>query len=98
MLTESYAVSLDDGTLLECTIGDAFDAAAQKHAEREALIVRHQNLRLTYRALHEEVERCARGLLAMGVEPGERVGILAPNCAEWVVVQFATAKIGAILV
>ena len=66
--------------------------------DHEALVARHQNVRYTYRQLREHVDRCARALMALGVAKGERVGIWAPNCAEWTITQFATAKIGAILV
>jgi fatty-acyl-CoA synthase len=69
-----------------------------QYPEHEALIVRHQGLRLTYRLLQEAVDRCARGLMALGLQKGERIGIWAPNRAEWTITQFATSKIGAILV
>jgi len=75
-----------------------WDAVVAAHHEREALVSRHQAIRWTYAELDGQVERCARALLASGVERGDRVGIWSPNNAEWVVVQFATAKIGAILV
>jgi fatty-acyl-CoA synthase len=68
------------------------------HGERAALVSRHQGIRWTYAELDAQVERCARGLIAAQVEKGDRVGIWAPNVAEWVVVQFATARAGAILV
>jgi fatty-acyl-CoA synthase len=80
------------------TIGRMWDATVAAHGARAALVSRHQEIRWTYDELHEHVERCARGLLARGVATGDRVGIWAPNCAEWVVLQFATAKVGAILV
>src|SRR5205807_3825867 len=66
--------------------------------DRDALVVAHQNRRFTYRELIEECERTARGLLARGVHKGERVGIGSPNRYEWVITQYATAAIGAILV
>ena len=75
-----------------------WDAVVAAHGEREALVSRHQGIRWTYAALDAQVERCARGLLALGVDRGDRVGIWSPNNAEWVVVQFATARVGAILV
>lgn len=84
--------------LLETTIGEAFDDAVRRHADRDALRVRHQDQRYSWRQLGEAVDRCARGLLAVGVEQGQRVGIWSPNCAEWCIAQFATAKIGAVLV
>jgi fatty-acyl-CoA synthase len=94
----SYVSGASDTPLLGTTIGDLFDDVAARHPDHEALVSRHQSLRFTYRQLRVEVDRCARALMALGVAKGERVGIWAPNCAEWTIVQFATAKIGAILV
>src|SRR5262245_26998079 len=94
----SYASGTSDVPLLGLTIGDIFDRTASRYADNEALVSRHQNLRYTYRQLRHEVDRCARALMAVGVEKGQRVGIWAPNCAEWTITQFATAKLGAILV
>jgi fatty-acyl-CoA synthase len=94
----SYASGASDTPLLGLTIGDAFDQTVARFPEREALVVRHQGLRYTYAALREAVDRCARGLMALGVAQGDRVGIWAPNRAEWAITQVATAKIGAILV
>src|SRR5215475_5281218 len=94
----SYVSGASEVPLLGTTIGDMFDAMAARHPDHEALVVRHQDRRYTYRQLRDHVDRCARALLALGVAKGERVGIWAPNCAEWAIVQFATAKIGAILV
>ena len=84
--------------LLEETIGQAFDARVAASPEALALVVGHQGVRWSYRELAAEVDACAAGLLALGLEPGERVGIWAPNCAEWLVVQLATAKAGIVLV
>ena len=75
-----------------------WDDVVAAHGSRPALVSRHQGIRWTYAELHEQVGRCARALLAAGVELGDRVGIWSPNNAEWVVVQLATAKVGAILV
>ncbi|SDI13822.1 fatty-acyl-CoA synthase [Pseudomonas benzenivorans] len=94
----SYTRGPQDKPLLAMTIGQAFDDTVARFAEREALVVRHQNLRYSWSELAEQVDSCARALLALGVEVGERVGIWAPNCAEWCISQFATAKLGAILV
>ena len=94
----SYAHGAADIPLRGETIGALWDAVVTKQGAREALVSRHQGIRWTYDELHGQVERCARGLLSAGVERGDRVGIWSPNNAEWVVVQFATAKIGAILV
>ncbi|WP_447895926.1 AMP-binding protein [Vreelandella sp. GE22] len=94
----SYSSGTADKPLLGMTIGDKFDQIAAQYPDNDALIVLHQNIHWSYRALHEEVTRCARALLALGVQRGDRVGIWAPNCAQWTLTQFATAKIGAILV
>src|SRR6266404_3125454 len=96
--TWSYTSGTSDVPLLGLTIGDMFDRTAERYADNEALVSRHQNLRYTYRQLKQEVDRAARALIALGVDKGQRVGIWAPNCAEWTITQFATAKLGAILV
>ena len=87
-----------DTPLLETTIGDSFDATAERFGERDALVDVTQGRRWTYAELRADVDRLARALLAVGVATGDRVGIWAPNCSEWTLVQYATAKIGAILV
>ena len=87
-----------DVPLIEETIGAFFDSQAARHAETPALISRHQDIRLTWAELREKVDALACGLLRLGLERGDRVGIWAPNCAEWVFTQFATAKAGLILV
>ncbi|GAB2779923.1 AMP-binding protein [Halomonas shantousis] len=94
----SYVSGISDLPLKGQTIGDCFDETVARYADREALISRHQGLRYTWRELQNVVDRAARALLAIGVEKGDRVGIWAPNCAEWTITQFATAKIGAVLV
>jgi fatty-acyl-CoA synthase len=94
----SYTSGTSDKPLLGVTIGDMFDQIAGRFPDNEALVARHQGLRYTYRQLQAEVDRCARALLALGVAKGERVGIWSPNRAEWTITQFATSKIGAILV
>jgi len=94
----SYVHGASDKPLIGETIGAHFDRVAARFGERDALIVRHQNIRWTYRRLKEEAEAFAAGLLSLGLEPGMRVGIWSPNNAEWVVAQFATAKAGLILV
>jgi len=98
MTSLSYSRGLQDKPLLAMTIGAAFDQAVVRFAEREALVVRHQHLRYSWVQLAEQVECCARALMALGVQAGDRVGIWAPNCAEWCITQFASAKVGAILV
>jgi fatty-acyl-CoA synthase len=97
-MTASYASGPREPPLRAQTIGRMWDEVAGVHAGEEALVSRHQGIRWTYAELGAEVDRCAAGLLATGVRRGDRVGIWSPNCAEWVVVQFATAKIGAVLV
>jgi fatty-acyl-CoA synthase len=94
----AYVSGTSATPLLGETIGATFDRTVERFGDREALVSRHQGLRYTYAELAEAVDRVARGLLAMGLEPGERVGIWSPNCAEWALVQFATAKLGVILV
>jgi fatty-acyl-CoA synthase len=97
-IADSYAVGPNPAPLLKETIGANFMATVATHPEREALVDRPSGRRWTYRELATEVDTIAFGLLALGVAPGDRVGIWAPNCAEWVMVQYATARIGAILV
>jgi fatty-acyl-CoA synthase len=94
----SYVHGASDVPLLGLTIGAEFDLVCAAHADNEALVARHQGIRYTYGELHQEVERVARALLALGVEAGDRVGIWSANVAEWLVVQYATAKVGAVLV
>ena len=98
MSLPSYTCGPQTKPLLPMTIGAAFDRAVERFSDREALVVRHQNLRYTWAQLAEEVDRCARGLLALGLKPGERVGIWSPNNAQWCIAQFATAKVGVVLV
>ncbi len=97
-LTQSYNHGASAVPLIGETIGAYFDAAVGRWGERDALIVRHQNLRWTYAQLKEAVDDFAAGLLALGLAPGERIGIWSQNNAEWAVSQFATAKAGLILV
>ena len=94
----SHTVGPTEPPLLEGTIGAAFDATSARHPDREALVDVSAGRRYTYAVLAEEVDRLARGLLAAGLAKGDRIGIWAPNCAEWTLTQLATAKIGAILV
>jgi fatty-acyl-CoA synthase len=88
----------DQPALMDQCIGETLDQAAQRHPDAPALIVRQQRKRYTYQELLEDVDLVARGFLQLGVQKGDRIGIWATNCAEWVLTQFATAKIGAILV
>jgi len=94
----SYVHGSPATPLIGETIGANFDRVAQSHPERDALVVPHQGVHWSYAELAGHVERVARGLVAMGLEPGDRLGIWAPNCAEWVLVQYASAKAGVILV
>ncbi|MGJ7472354.1 AMP-binding protein [Pseudomonas fulva] len=98
MTQPSYTRGRQDRPLLTQTIGQAFDATVARLGEQEALVARHQRLRYSWRQLAEQVESCARALMALGIETGDRVGIWAPNCAQWCILQVATAKVGAILV
>src|SRR5580658_1876830 len=84
--------------LLETTIGEALDAAVARWGAREALVSAHQRIRWSWAQLAAQANTFAAGLLALGLEPGERIGIWSPNCAEWVVTQLAAAKAGLILV
>jgi fatty-acyl-CoA synthase len=94
----SYASGPSTLPLLGETIGENLRRTVERHGASEALVVPHQNYRATYRQLWEQVSLVARGLIARGVGRGDRVGIWSPNRFEWVVVQYATARIGAILV
>jgi fatty-acyl-CoA synthase len=95
---ESYARGETSPPLLEETIGDNLRRTVAEHGEREALVEVASGRRWTYAELGAAVERFAAGLLRAGVEKGDRVGIWAPNCAEWTITQYATARIGAVLV
>jgi fatty-acyl-CoA synthase len=94
----SYAHGACPIPLLGDTIGANLRRTVERFGDREALVVRHQNFRATYRELWELVTRAAKWLIARGVNPGDRVGVWSPNRFEWVVLQYATARIGAILV
>ncbi len=95
---DSYSQGEASPPLLEQTIGSNFAATVAGNFDREALVDVASGRRWTYGELAAEVDAVAHGLLALGVTTGDRVGIWAPNCAEWIMVQYATAKIGAILV
>ena len=94
----SYAHGASVVPLLGETIGAHFDRTVARWGDRPGLIARQQGIRWSYRELAERVDAFAAGLLALGLKPGERIGIWSPNNAEWVVTQFATAKAGLILV
>jgi fatty-acyl-CoA synthase len=97
-LTQSYVHGASSIPLLGDTIGAHFDKAVERWRDRDALVVRQQNVRLGYGQLKAKVDAFAAGLLALGLAPGDRVGIWSPNNAEWVITQFGTAKAGLILV
>ncbi len=84
--------------LLDCTIGEQLARTAARFPERLALVSRHQDVRFTWAELLEAADRVARGLLALGLHPNDRVGVWATNCAEWVVLHLATARAGIALV
>src|SRR5688572_12004403 len=94
----SYVHGPSQIPLIGETIGAMLDRTAAAHGGNEALVSCEQGLRYTYAQLHTEVERVARGFLALGVERGDRIGIWSPNTAEWMLTQYAAAKAGAILV
>lgn len=94
----AYDAGATGSPIIEETIGENFERIARTHPDVDALIDVSGERRWTYRELDAEINRVARGLMSLGVATGDRVGIWAPNCAEWVLVQYATAKIGAILV
>jgi fatty-acyl-CoA synthase len=98
MSVPSYVHGASPVALLGETIGQNLRRTVERFGASEALVVRHQNYRATYAELWDQTTRAARGLLARGIRKGDRVGIWSPNRAEWVVLQYATARIGAILV
>ena len=94
----SYTHSTSDTALVGLTVGGVLDHAARTWPDGEALVVAHQNVRWTWQKLKHQARALGAGLLKLGLEPGDRVGILAPNLAEWVVTQYGTAYAGLILV
>ncbi len=97
-LDQSYYCGASTTQIIYETIGVYFDRICDQYPNQHALVVGHQDVRWTYRELQEQVDKLATGFLALGIEPGDRVGIWGPNSYEWVMVQLATAKIGAIMV
>ena len=87
-----------DGPLIEQTIGDTFRKTAARFPYREALVVRHQNVRFTFAELAREVDRVACGLASLGLRAGDRVGVWSTNCVEWVLLHLASARSGVVLV
>ncbi len=94
----AIAAGPTDAALIDETIGENLEATVARFGDREALVVPHQGVRYTYAEFNDAVDTVARGLLAYGLSAGDRLGMWSPNNAEWVLVQYATAKIGAILV
>ena len=97
-LLQAYACGTTDKPLITQTLGDFFDAMAERQGMHEALVSRHQGVRLSYAELKREVDRLASSMLRTGLRKGDRVGIWAHNSVEWVLMQLATAKVGIILV
>jgi len=97
-LTKAHVQGPQDEPLLTVTIPQMLRDTVDRHGPRDALVVRHQNIRWTYHDLARAVDDLAAGLLALGLERGDRIGIWSPNRYEWVVTQFATARVGLILV
>ena len=95
---QSYLCGQANEPLLYETIGACLERIASMYPQQPALVVRHQNIRWTYADYQKRIDALASGLLAIGVNPGDRVGIWSPNRVEWCLTQFATAKIGAIMV
>jgi fatty-acyl-CoA synthase len=97
-IATSHVIGATEPPLIEQTIGQALTAAAEKYGDHEAIVSVHQGVRISYNELNERAEALGAGLLSLGLEPGDRVGIWAPNCIEWTLTQFATAKAGLVLV
>ncbi|MCX2975434.1 AMP-binding protein [Halieaceae bacterium IMCC8485] len=98
VLNQSYYCGVSSSQIIYETIGCYLERICEQYPENEALVVRHQGIRWTYREFQIEIDRLSSGLLAIGIEAGDRVGIWGPNSSEWVLVQYATAQIGAIMV
>ena len=94
----SYVHGSSRTSLIGETIGANLDRIAATYPERDAVVVCHQDARWTYAEFADRVERLARGLIVSGLQPGDRMGIWSPNCAEWLLVQYASAKAGVVLV
>src|SRR5579872_6865943 len=97
-LRQSYVHGASDAALLGETVGQLLDRIAAEGPDRPALVARHQNVRWSYAELRDRANDLACGLIALGLNPGDRIGVWSPNNSEWVLTQFATAKAGLILV
>ena len=93
MVNLSYAQG-PSASLWELTLAEVLSQTASRFPNREALISRHQNIRLSWHELDEQVTRVARGLAGLGLQPDDRVGVWAGNCAEWILIQYACARAG----
>ncbi len=98
VLSGSYVSGTGDKPLLGIAIGDMFDKTAEQYPSNDALVVREQGIRLTYRELQAKVNQLAKAFMHLGFQKGQRIGIWSPNNYEWCATQFATSKMGAILV
>jgi fatty-acyl-CoA synthase len=98
MTQPSYCHGITSTPLLGDTIGDNLRRTVERFGDREALVSRHQGYRATYKQMWEEIGLVARGLMARGIKKGDRVGLWSPNRFEWIIVQYATSRIGAIMV
>jgi fatty-acyl-CoA synthase len=96
--SRSYAHGGGEQPLLGITVGDVLDRAAARWPDNDALLVPHQDVRWSWKELQGRARKLAAGLLALGLQPGDRIGMLAPNRAEWLLVQFGTAYAGLVLV
>jgi fatty-acyl-CoA synthase len=94
----SFVRGADSPPLLETTLGRALEAAQERWPDREAIVACESGVRLSYAQLNSAADEFGAGLLALGLKPGERIGIWSPNCAEWIITQYAAAKAGLILV
>src|SRR5450755_2554012 len=97
-MTNSYAQGAATPALLEETIGANLERTVARFGDREALVSFGQGVRYTWTELNDAVDELARGLIAAGLFKGDRLGVWSPSCAEWTLVQYATAKLGVILV
>lgn len=97
-LTKSYICGEGNQQLIYSTIGNQLEKITEQFPSNEALVVCHQNIRWSYQTLNEQVDRLATGILALGLNKGDRLGIWGPNSYEWILTQLATAKIGVIMV
>ncbi|NRA52774.1 MAG: AMP-binding protein [Gammaproteobacteria bacterium] len=98
MLTQSYLCGAANDQLIYQTLGQYFDLIVSRFPDNQALVSCHQDIRWTYRELQQQVDLFATGLLKLGLEKGDRLGIWGPNSADWLITQMASAKIGVILV